>query len=57
MSAEQVLGSLLERVKTQLAHEYHDDERQAEELRNMTVERFLEMLSYIMEPPAAGASS
>lgn len=42
------LASLLELIETQLAAEYSDESRQREELENMTVKRFLEMLSYMM---------
>ncbi len=41
------LSELENRIRTQLAFEYHDVERQEEEFQALTVPRLLEMLSYM----------
>lgn len=46
--AEKLLASLRDRIETQIAAEFHDEERQQEELQNMTVSRLLEMLAYML---------
>lgn len=45
------LSKLKERIQTQLAYEYHDEDRQRHEFENLTVARLLEMLEYMGQEP------
>lgn len=49
MEAERLLASLEEKIKTQIAYEFHDEEMQQEEFDNLTVPRLLSMLAYMFD--------
>ena len=45
--ATRLLSSLADRIRHQLAYEYHSEEAIQEAMETMTVARLLEMLSYM----------